>query len=112
MSRNVIAYCARSISRFALALIGVYRFVISPWVGTCCRFEPTCSSYAKTAFSRFGPVRGLYLTLWRLLRCHPFFSGGYDPVPTARTKPNGHQKNTTLHSGCHARHNDVGNLAE
>ncbi|MFM8331635.1 MAG: membrane protein insertion efficiency factor YidD [Candidatus Methylumidiphilus sp.] len=62
-------------------LIKFYRFVISPWVGHHCRFYPTCSSYALTAIERFGALRGSYLTLIRLSKCHPWHEGGLDPVP-------------------------------
>ena len=62
-------------------LIKFYRFVISPWVGHHCRFYPTCSSYALDAIERFGALRGSYLTLIRLSKCHPWHEGGLDPVP-------------------------------
>lgn len=64
-----------------LTLIGFYRYVISPWLGYHCRFHPTCSSYAMTAIERFGALRGSYLTLRRLSKCHPWHEGGFDPVP-------------------------------
>jgi putative membrane protein insertion efficiency factor len=62
------------------AVISVYRFWISPWLGPACRFEPTCSQYACQAIDRFGVVKGGGLAVWRLLKCHPFHPGGYDPV--------------------------------
>jgi len=62
-------------------LIKFYRYVISPWVGHHCRFYPTCSSYALDAVERFGALRGSYLTLIRLSKCHPWHEGGLDPVP-------------------------------
>lgn len=64
-----------------LACIKAYRFLLSPWIGQHCRFYPTCSSYAFTAIERFGALRGGWLTLLRLLRCHPWHVGGVDPVP-------------------------------
>lgn len=64
-----------------LAVIKAYRFLLSPWLGQHCRFYPTCSSYALTAIERFGALRGGWLTLLRLLRCHPWHAGGVDPVP-------------------------------
>ncbi|PZN78126.1 MAG: membrane protein insertion efficiency factor YidD [Candidatus Methylumidiphilus alinenensis] len=68
--------------RFLLVqLIKFYRYVISPWVGHHCRFHPTCSSYALTAIERFGALRGSYLSLIRLSKCHPWHEGGLDPVP-------------------------------
>jgi hypothetical protein len=67
----------------AIALIGVYRRFISPLLGPRCRFLPTCSEYAVMALERHGLVRGSYLTGRRLLRCHPFHAGGFDPVPAS-----------------------------
>jgi len=67
-----------------LAVMKVYRFLISPWLGPACRFEPTCSEYASQAIDRFGVLKGGGLALWRLLRCHPFHPGGYDPVQGER----------------------------
>ena len=52
----------------------------------CCRFTPTCSEYALTAFERYGAVKGLYLSVKRILRCNPFCKGGYDPVPYPKEK--------------------------
>lgn len=65
----------------ALSLITVYRLVISPVLGPRCRFYPSCSEYGAQAFERFGLVKGLWLTIRRLGRCHPFHAGGIDPVP-------------------------------
>lgn len=62
-------------------LIKGYRSLISPLFPPTCRFYPTCSQYALLAIGRFGAVRGSWLTIKRLLRCHPFHPGGYDPVP-------------------------------
>lgn len=64
-----------------LALIWAYRLTLSPFVGRQCRFHPTCSQYALDAYREHGPLRGTWLTLRRLLRCHPLNRGGYDPVP-------------------------------
>ena len=61
-------------------LIRLYQLVLSPIKGPSCRFIPTCSQYTLEAIRRHGPARGLYLGLRRLLRCHPFHPGGYDPV--------------------------------
>ena len=64
-----------------LALIRFYRRCISPYRQPCCRFTPTCSQYAMEAVEKYGAVKGGYLALRRILRCHPFHEGGYDPVP-------------------------------
>lgn len=69
--------------------IRFYQLAISPYRLPCCRYLPTCSSYALEAVERFGAVRGGLLAAWRLLRCNPFSKGGYDPVPdhfTFRTR--------------------------
>jgi putative membrane protein insertion efficiency factor len=63
-----------------IGVIAAYRFCISPWLGPACRFQPTCSAYASLAIDRFGVIKGGGLALWRLLKCHPFHPGGYDPV--------------------------------
>lgn len=62
-------------------LILFYRRCISPFTPASCRFTPTCSQYALEAFRKYGPLKGLYLTVRRLARCHPWGGSGYDPVP-------------------------------
>jgi uncharacterized protein len=64
-----------------LALIRGYRYALSPWLGTQCRYTPTCSAYALEAIERHGSLRGGWLSLRRILRCHPWHAGGFDPVP-------------------------------
>lgn len=64
-----------------IQLIRAYRLLLSPWLGSHCRFYPSCSNYAMTAVERHGALRGSYLGLARLLRCHPWHPGGVDPVP-------------------------------
>jgi putative membrane protein insertion efficiency factor len=61
-------------------LVRAYQSCISPFLFPCCRFYPSCSEYAIDAVSRYGPLKGSYLALRRLLRCHPWHRGGYDPV--------------------------------
>jgi putative membrane protein insertion efficiency factor len=63
------------------ALLYVYRVTLSPLLGPCCRFEPSCSAYALEALERYGARRGAWLSLRRVLRCHPFHPPGFDPVP-------------------------------
>jgi uncharacterized protein len=65
----------------ALFLIGIYQAVVSPLLGTRCRFHPTCSAYAREAIERHGLFRGTTMGVRRLFRCHPFHAGGIDPVP-------------------------------
>ena len=71
----------RGLTEVLLALIRFYRLGISPLLGPHCRFTPTCSAYGLEAIQRHGPWRGGWLTLKRLLRCHPFTPCGCDPVP-------------------------------
>ena len=66
---------------FARALLRSYRAAIAPAIGPVCRYTPSCSVYAEEAVQRWGVVRGGYLALRRVLRCHPFARGGLDPVP-------------------------------
>jgi putative membrane protein insertion efficiency factor len=66
---------------FFILLIRGYQVGISPLLPASCRYYPSCSAYAIEAFERHGVLRGFYLTTARLLRCHPFHAGGYDPVP-------------------------------
>lgn len=61
----------------------VYRLLLSPYIGQHCRFEPTCSCYAIEAIETFGALRGSCVALRRLLRCHPWCAGGFDPLPFA-----------------------------
>ncbi len=71
----------RAGSNGLLLLIDVYRVTLAPLIGGFCRYEPSCSRYADEAVRRHGARRGAELALRRLLRCHPFHRGGYDPVP-------------------------------
>jgi len=64
-----------------LGMVRFYRLVISPLLPPSCRYQPTCSEYAIEAITRYGPFKGLWLTLKRLGRCHPWGGHGYDPVP-------------------------------
>jgi len=62
-------------------LIRFYQLAISPWLGRRCRFHPSCSEYAVDALERHGVLKGLWLAVRRVGRCHPWHPGGYDPVP-------------------------------
>lgn len=70
-----------------LLLVRGYRLLLKPWLGNACRFEPTCSAYAIGALERHGALRGGALAGWRLLRCHPWCDGGFDPVPERPAHP-------------------------
>lgn len=69
------------LSKLVVGLIRAYQKLVSPSLGVNCRYRPTCSAYAVQAIERFGLMRGGWLGLRRLGRCHPFHEGGYDPVP-------------------------------
>ena len=68
--------------RALIALVQGYRLLLSPWLGSSCRFEPTCSTYSLQALQAHGAAAGSYLSLHRIARCHPFCRGGHDPVPS------------------------------
>ncbi|MBQ9546623.1 MAG: membrane protein insertion efficiency factor YidD [Bacteroidales bacterium] len=71
----------KGLSAIMLALIAFYRTCISPLTPPACRYTPTCSQYAKEAITKYGPFRGAWLALRRILRCNPWGGSGYDPVP-------------------------------
>ena len=77
----MIAFLHDLPKRFLLALLRFYKREISPYLPPSCRFVPTCSEYALQAGTKYGAVKGGYLAVRRILRCHPFHPGGYDPVP-------------------------------
>ena len=64
-----------------MGFVNAYRLLLSPWLGSACRFEPTCSAYSLQALEQHGAIAGTALTLHRLLRCQPWCEGGHDPVP-------------------------------
>ena len=70
-----------------IGLLRAYRFAISPLYGQVCRYHPSCSAYALQAVTEYGAIRGSWLAARRLLRCHPWAAGGYDPVPSRTTTP-------------------------
>jgi putative membrane protein insertion efficiency factor len=65
----------------ATAILDFYKRAVSPWLPPACRFEPTCSIYAREAIAKYGFGKGMKLAAGRLLRCQPFHAGGFDPVP-------------------------------
>jgi len=67
--------------RALIRIIDGYRYVLSPMLGTNCRFHPSCSCYARDAVETYGATKGLMLAIRRIIRCHPWNAGGYDPVP-------------------------------
>jgi putative membrane protein insertion efficiency factor len=73
------------LTRVLLLLIAFYKRFLSPMLGARCRFHPSCSTYARVAIARFGPLRGGILATWRILRCQPLCEGGFDPVPESFT---------------------------
>ena len=73
------------LTRVMIGLIRAYQAAVSPLLPAACRFDPSCSEYARIAIERHGPARGVWLGLRRIARCHPFGGFGPDPVPEART---------------------------
>lgn len=71
--------------KILIALIRGYRYLLSPWFGSQCRFYPSCSRYAIEALELHGAVKGMWLSGHRILRCHPWHHGGHDPVPPKAT---------------------------
>ena len=72
---------SRALARPLIGLVRLYRLVLSPWLGRNCRFQPTCSSYAIEALQVHGALKGSWLAIKRIFRCHPWGGSGYDPVP-------------------------------
>jgi putative membrane protein insertion efficiency factor len=87
---------------FLLMLLRGYKWALSPMLPPACRFVPTCSEYAIEAVERYGALRGTAMAIWRLLRCHPFASGGFDPVPAPleRISDTGTALRRTAEGGC------------
>jgi hypothetical protein len=81
MMGAVVQGVSRAVNAVLIGIVRGYRFFLSPWLGSACRFTPTCSLYALQALQSHGPAAGSYLAARRLLRCHPACAGGHDPVP-------------------------------
>lgn len=76
----------RVIISFFVLLVDFYRIILSPLKPTCCRFYPSCSQYARESLITHGLCKGIYLSVARILKCHPFHSGGFDPVPNRKVR--------------------------
>lgn len=68
-----------------IGLVRLYQLVISPWMPSSCRYHPTCSQYSIQAYQKHGAIKGSWLTIKRIARCHPWSEGGHDPVPETKT---------------------------
>ena len=79
---KIFKIISKGINKFLIGGINFYKKYISPLKKNgCCRYYPTCSSYALEALQKYGPLKGSFLSIKRILRCNPFSKGGYDPVP-------------------------------
>lgn len=83
---------------FLRCLIAIYQQAISPFFGMCCRFYPSCSNYAMEAIDRHGVIKGVFLTIKRILKCHPYHGGGIDLVPEKKNSSNGPKEQETSSS--------------
>lgn len=81
MFRKIVEQIRKLGVKIAVLFISLYRYMISPFLGDNCRFYPSCSSYAREAIETFGILYGCWLTIKRIAKCHPWHSGGYDPIP-------------------------------
>lgn len=81
MSLKIFKKLSDAIAAILILLVRSYQLIISTWLPPSCRFTPTCSQYSIEALRKYGPFKGCWLTLKRLLRCHPWGGSGYDPVP-------------------------------
>ena len=87
-----LGFVSRAAIVLPLLAIRLYQIFLSPFLGRNCRFEPSCSHYAQDAFRTHGFFRGMYLTIYRILRCNPWCKAGYDPVPPRAEKRKQHKK--------------------
>ena len=84
MIKEGFSYSDYLIGNLLLFLIRGYQIILSPFLGSRCRFYPTCSEYGLEALTKHGVIRGVWLSCKRIFRCHPGFAGGYDPVPSRK----------------------------
>ena len=82
--KRMISALGRVLNGGLILLVKAYQVVLSPHLGRCCRFEPSCSTYCIEALRTYGVVKGCGLSLLRILRCRPFGPSGHDPVPTKK----------------------------
>lgn len=82
----MLSYLNKIIVGLLVSVIKLYRLFISPLFPPSCRFTPTCSEYAMESLQKLGPFKGVYKSVVRILKCNPFFKGGYDPVPEKKFK--------------------------
>ncbi|MBN8546560.1 MAG: membrane protein insertion efficiency factor YidD [Ignavibacteria bacterium] len=78
---KLLKFLVNIISSVLIAFVKIYQLLISPLFPPSCRFTPTCSNYMIEALKKHGPFKGLYLGIWRILRCNPWGGSGFDPVP-------------------------------
>jgi len=88
MGEERVSFFARPL----VLLVRMYQIALSPLMGGCCRFEPSCSEYMIEALKTHGAVKGTLLGVWRILRCHPFGKSGFDPVPPKGCWKNGNKQ--------------------
>ncbi|VAX01819.1 Membrane protein insertion efficiency factor YidD [hydrothermal vent metagenome] len=81
-----MAEIGSAMQKILLSLIKFYKYFISPTLGSNCRYEPSCSEYTHQAISAFGVLKGSWIGIKRILRCHPWHEGGYDPIPDEQHK--------------------------
>lgn len=86
-AKTKVSLVSRALAMPLLVLVRIYQWTLSPVMGGQCRYWPTCSHYAAEALQAHGGIRGGWMAAKRLLRCHPFSRGGYDPVPPAESPP-------------------------
>lgn len=94
---NAVSRGQAGLRRLAVMPIGLYRLLISPLLGPNCRYMPTCSAYATEAVLAHGVLRGGWMAIKRILRCHPWTAGGYDPVPSPVHSPPSMQEHPGRH---------------
>ncbi len=82
MIKKIFKFLSDILKSIIIGMVKFYRVAISPYKGgACCKYIPTCSQYALEALEKYGPFKGSFLAIKRILRCNPFSKGGYDPVP-------------------------------